>query len=69
MNVWTIYLHPHDDGFLVREWQFSKDGEAKAQPSTHHHTFDEARVVAGAIGRVRLERSPKDDPHIVESWA
>jgi len=66
--VWTIYEAPDDfpDGFVTRPWTTTADGPV---PGMAHlsATLDAARE-AVPPGLFRLDRSPEDDPKIVESW-
>lgn len=65
--IWVIYSHPADfpAGFVVRVW-FGLTPEPFGQRAA---TLEEARaVVYQCGGSVRMERSARDAPVILESW-
>jgi hypothetical protein len=69
--MWTIYAHPADFPdveFVVRGWIVGPHGTLTDSGALGFaHTLDEARNIVPA-GLVRMERSPDDDPVVVETW-
>jgi len=69
LSLWTIYEKPldHPDGFIARRHEGCKGG--------HHPTMDtvegDLRTIRSTFERAglfKIERSPEDDPCIVETW-
>ncbi len=68
MSIWTIYAQPKDfpEGYVVRRWMV---GPGKASPAEAYtaETLEDARQGIPP-GLHRMERTPEDDPAILESW-
>lgn len=69
-GIYTIYgpnTSDHPGYFVVRLWTVSAQGvKVRVKPSLHAN-LEEARAAIPA-GLSRLERSPADDPVIIENW-
>ena len=66
LKIWTIYDHPTDypDNFVARLFLLDK-------PTTYlviASTLDDLRGAMREAGLIQLDRSPGDDPKIVETW-
>lgn len=71
LSTWTIYERPRDfpDDYVVREWQSDGNGNVRPTPEAQRYpTLEAARAPLRARGLVCIERSPGDDPCIVEVW-
>jgi hypothetical protein len=69
LDMYVVYDHPTDfpNHFVVRHWII---GAGSAKPTDRcviGKTLDEVRTAIPAY-YVRLERSPEDEPQILESW-
>lgn len=64
-EMWTVYDSPTDfpDLFVARRWLLDRPTEEVLQDKTLDGLRRKLRQ-----GLVRLERSPQDDPKIVETW-
>ena len=71
MTTWTVYASPADfpnAPYVVRGWLIGPGGQvADSGALGFADTLDEARGMIPA-GLYRMERSPDDDPVIVETW-
>jgi hypothetical protein len=71
LTMWTIYSSPADYPdvpFVVRGWAVGPYGAlADTGALGFADTLDEARNMI-PDGLVRMERSPDDDPVVVETW-
>ena len=67
---YVIYDHPadHPEYFVVRPWDIGKAGAIPRKAAGLFVTLDSARAYCEQFGMVRLERSPGDDPKIIEVW-
>lgn len=69
MVVYTIYDHPRDfpHNFVCRQYQVLP---GQAEPTGEFWVAPSLEMVRALIpvGMTRIERDPKDDPVIVESW-
>lgn len=65
LELWTVYDSPNDlpGRFVARKWLLDQPTSELLQDKT----LDELRVKLPP-GLTRLERSPQDDPKIVETW-
>ena len=68
-RLFTIYESPSDyEGqFVVRERDVTAGGDLEVGGARTAATLEEARALIPK-GAVRFERSPDDDPTIVETW-
>jgi hypothetical protein len=69
LDMYVVYDHPTDfpNHFVVRHWII---GAGRAKPTDRcviGKTLDEVRTAIPAYC-VRLERSPEDEPQVLESW-
>lgn len=70
MDLWTIYDHPTDypDLYVARRWRIG----AGVMIATGHVLGDtdieKIRQNLYRRGLVRINRSPQDDPKIMEVW-
>jgi len=62
-----LVVYRDDDGFAVRAWRITRVGPVRGAASPRVESLQAARALVPA-GMVRLERSPGDDPTIVETW-
>ena len=72
LEQWVVYEHPADypDYFVIRRWLI-RPGAMEETPEVwlRHSLADARRVIdRNAPGAYRLDRSPGDDPVIVEVW-
>jgi len=66
LNIYVVYKRPRDFPgieFLVRRWEVNIPKDVLYAGDS----LDEARALIPR-GSVRLERSPTDDPCILETW-
>lgn len=70
LSMFTIYKHPEDypDKFVVREFVIKRTGPEPSRHANVYDTLDEARLPLIWRGLSCIERSPEDEPQIVESW-
>lgn len=70
LSIWTIYDHPRDrpDQYIARRFEIVSGG-ARATDDTiespHLHLIRESLILQGLTP---INRSPGDDPNIIESW-
>lgn len=67
--MWVIYEKPADfpDGFIARKHVIDVGSHRPTMTCAHGETLESVRSQLPP-GLVRLDRSPGDDPVIVESW-
>jgi hypothetical protein len=67
--LWTVYEKPldHPDGFLARRFESGKGGSTPTQ-DTLIGDLEAIRLTLLRAGLVKLDRSPDDEPQIVETW-
>jgi hypothetical protein len=67
---WVIYARPSDypDHYVIRRQYVNQDGSISYNMNSH--LFPDLQSARQFIptGRIRFNRSPDDDPVIVESW-
>lgn len=71
LNIWTIYDNPDDvpGKFVARKWQVRAGGTLVAtQDAIIMTDIGLLRGTMQAMGLVRFDRHPDDDPKIVEAW-
>ena len=70
LTMWTVYDHPRDvpDVYVARRWSIGRDGVRAERLSITAGSIELLRDHLGAVGLTRLERSPHDDPVIMECW-
>lgn len=70
LTIWTVFDHPADDPevFVARAFKIAGPAPQPTQRVLRAHTLDEIRRELAGMGLVALQRSPEDDPTIVESW-
>lgn len=70
LYVWTVYDHPSDYpfGFIARRFSVSKGGPQPTDDVVMSEEVEAIRDTLSLQGLYRLDRSPEDDPTIVESW-
>ena len=69
LDMYVVYERPLDfpNSFVVRHWIVDADGGKPTDWMVVGKTLDDVRqAIPGYC--VRLERSPEDEPQIVESW-
>jgi len=68
LHMWTVYDHPLDypDGYIARLHVIGK----KSGPTNIIRTAPTLEEVRKLLppGLIRITRSPKDEPQIVETW-
>lgn len=73
LYAFTIYRDPKDypGRFVVRRFKVTRTGSEPVpdpQPFAVVRSLQEARRVIMPLQLIRLDRSPDDEPHIVETW-
>ena len=70
MFMWTIYDRPRDFPtlFVARKFRISARGAFPTHEIITHLTLSDLRARMRARGLTCLERSPEDEPQIVEIW-
>ena len=70
MNMWTIYDHPRDfpDFYVARLFKVDAEGTRATVEVVLSSSLDEIRRSMCLLGLTCLNRSPEDDPLIVEVW-
>ena len=65
LDIWTVYDSPIDlpGRFVARKWKLDRPTNEILQDKTLNGL--RAKLPHGLV---RLERSPEDDPKIVETW-
>lgn len=68
--MWTVYDHPADfpDCFVARRWRVTADGPQAMSQVITSGDLDLLRREMAGMGLTVLNRSPDDDPKIVEVW-
>jgi hypothetical protein len=70
MPMWTVYDHPsdHPESFVARQ-HLAGDGKSTATPyQLTTDNIETIRMVLRHAGLTPIERDPKDDAKIVETW-
>jgi hypothetical protein len=70
LEIFVIYERPRDypEHFVMRRWAVSSDKKIQATDYFRlADSLDEARSYVPAHC-IRVERDPKDEPQVVESW-
>lgn len=69
LSMWTIYEHPSDypQGYVTRKWIITGDGEGHPGAARYRPDLEAARAAVPADLH-RIDRSPDDDPTVVETW-
>jgi hypothetical protein len=69
VTMFVIYDHPSDypESFVVRQWVVSGDHVLVSPVAQLAETIEAARAKI-PLGRVKLKRTPDDDPVILEVW-
>ncbi len=70
LAIWTVYDHPRDfpGDFVARRFVVDAGGARPTDDILTAKSIDVLRDLLEARGLVKLDRSPGDDPKIVESW-
>lgn len=65
---YTVYAHPrdHPEGYSMTQWEVTPNGLV-AVATVYTTTLERARFLIPP-GLVCMDRSPEDDPVIVETW-
>lgn len=68
LPMWTVYRFPrdHPEHFVARMF-FTLPQTMPTNVAVIADTLDEVRETL-PTGLVRIDRSPADEPHIVETW-
>ena len=69
LPIWTIFDHPRDypNAFVARRFDVTRKGIEITADVILAASLEELRGML-PMGLTRLERSPGDDPNIIESW-
>jgi hypothetical protein len=69
LYTYAIYWNPsdHPGKFVVRRFESTAGKVRASNVATIHETIDGARLSL-PLGLACLQRSPNDDPVIVETW-
>lgn len=64
--IWVVYDHPSDypHHYVARMW----DGITPTQSILVADEVEKIRAMLRDLGLVKLDRSPGDDPKIMETW-
>lgn len=65
LSIWTVYNNP--DGYMARRHEVL-EGKERATLDTMKADLGGLQEVFREAGLIRMERSPEDDPVIVEAW-
>jgi hypothetical protein len=70
LEMWTIFDHPRDrpDHFVARKFIISREGPLLTDEVLLADEVDALREAMEYMGKVKLMRSPEDDPVIMETW-
>lgn len=69
LSMWVVYDHPADapDTFVARRWDVTAGDPTATSYLFTADTLEDLRAKL-PLGLTRLDRSPLDDPVIVETW-
>lgn len=70
LRMWTIYQHPNDypDLYVARLFEVDGNGSRPTGSIVIAETLDRLREEMIHMGLTPINRSPEDDPVIVETW-
>jgi hypothetical protein len=70
LSIWTIYDHPRDypTGFIARRHEVVVGGTGPTDDTVKADDLYTLRKHLLQAGLTRINRSPDDEPQIVESW-
>jgi len=70
LAIWTVYDHPPDypEHFVARKFNVSAAGAVPCGTLVISTNLEDLQDELVAHGLSRLERSPQDDPKVLESW-
>lgn len=70
LELWTIYqgLKGAAGKTIGVKFEVTKGGSTSAGDICETNTIEEMRSLMENMGKVKLERNPNDDRHIVEVW-
>lgn len=71
LAMWVIYDRPLDypRGYLARQWLVTPNGLAASNGEViTGASLDEVRDKLAPFGLHRIQRDPRDEPQIVETW-
>jgi hypothetical protein len=70
LSIWTIYDHPRDypNGFIARRHTVAVSGTGPTDDTVKADDLTTLRRHLLQAGLTRINRSPEDEPQIVESW-
>jgi hypothetical protein len=70
LYMWVIYDHPSDlpDWYVARPWIVVGKRAAAIRSDIRSKDLDEIRHFMVSMGLTCLDRSPRDNPVIIEVW-
>lgn len=70
LSLWTIYNHPSDypDNFVARRFTTDREGIHVTENVMVGQSLSGLRMVMRMSGLTCIQRSPQDDPKILETW-
>jgi hypothetical protein len=69
LSMWTVYEKPTDypDGYVARRFEVA-GGVTATVMTLKSRELEPIREKLSRAGLVRLDRTPDDEPQIVETW-
>lgn len=70
LHMWTVYDHPKDapDYYVARLWLVDGTGSHATNQAVASPNLESLRRLLASMGHIPLDRSPGDDPVIIETW-
>ena len=70
LPMWVVYDHPTDfpDQFVARQHIVGIAGNTPTDRTMGSNDIEKVRAALRNLGLVKIDRSPEDDPVIVEVW-
>lgn len=69
LPLWTLYQHPDDrPGYYVARLFFTLPATVATGYTIEAHELEPVRFRLAAMGFTPMQRSPEDEPHILETW-
>jgi hypothetical protein len=70
LPMWVVYDHPSDfpDQYIARQHIVGIEGNKVTDRTMGSDQLEKVRAALRNLGLVRIDRSPEDDPAIMEVW-
>lgn len=70
LSMWVVYDHPRDypNSFIARRWIADANRITATEDIAKAATIEALQLHFRKQGLVKINRSPTDDPKIVETW-